>query len=47
MRIHFSNHHKREVCGIVIYVHLVIAINDKTNEYNHYHTEVLAMMALF
>lgn len=37
MRIYFSNYLKREVCGIVIYVHLVIAINDKTNGYNDYH----------
>lgn len=47
MRIYFSNHHKREACDIVIYGHLVIAIHDKANESNHYHTEVLAMMALF
>lgn len=47
MRIYFLNHHKREVSGIVIYVHPVIAINDKTNGYTYTITEVLAMAALF
>lgn len=47
MRIYFFNHHKREVSGIVIYVHPAIAINDKTNGYTYTITEVLAMAALF